>query len=101
MSEISKFPEIKNAPFKYGELEILQEIGNYLASTYGAHYVGQDNIQSMDLILSQGHGTGFCVGNILKYAARYGKKKGFNRDDVLKVIHYAIFLLHEHDKQGR
>ena len=24
---------------------------------------------------------------------RYGKKKGYNQDDLLKVVHYAIILL--------
>lgn len=39
----------------------------------------------------------FCIGNILKYAQRYGKKEGCNRKDLLKVIHYAIMALHVHD----
>ena len=33
------------------------------------------------------------MGNILKYAQRYGKKQGRNRDDLMKVIHYAIIQL--------
>jgi hypothetical protein len=33
------------------------------------------------------------MGNILKYAQRYGKKEGRNKDDLLKVIHYAIIQL--------
>jgi hypothetical protein len=37
------------------------------------------------------------VGNIMKYAQRYGKKNGFNRADILKIIHYAIILLYVHD----
>ena len=40
---------------------------------------------------------GFCIGNILKYAQRYGKKDGTNRKDLLKVLHYAIIALHVHD----
>ena len=35
----------------------------------------------------------------MKYAQRYGKKNGYNRDDILKIIHYAIMLLHVHDSQ--
>ena len=25
--------------------------------------------------MDSGHGEGFCIGNILKYSQRYGKKK--------------------------
>ena len=33
------------------------------------------------------------MGNILKYAQRYGKKDGKNKKDLMKVIHYAIIQL--------
>ena len=39
------------------------------------------------------HGEGFCIGNIIKYAQRFGKKDGRNDKDLYKVIHYAIILL--------
>ena len=34
----------------------------------------------------------------MKYAQRYGKRMGRNRADLLKVIHYGLFMLHVHDK---
>ena len=33
----------------------------------------------------------------MKYAQRYGKKDGYNRADLLKIIHYGFFALHNHD----
>lgn len=81
--------------FKYMEEEIVNDIATYVASTYGKHYVGEDNIQAIDLIASQGHLEGFAIGNILKYASRYGKKNGHNPDDLMKVVHYAMFALWE------
>ena len=33
----------------------------------------------------------------MKYAQRYGKKGGFNRQDLLKVLHYGIIAIHNHD----
>ena len=36
---------------------------------------------------------GFCLGNVIKYAKRYGKKQGKNDLDLLKIIHYTIILL--------
>lgn len=93
--------QFKAAPFKYNEPELLRQLGECVAGTYGQHYVGSDNVQSMDLIFSGGHADGFCVGNVIKYALRYGKKGGYNRDDLMKVLHYGLLLLHNHDKQGR
>jgi hypothetical protein len=37
----------------------------------------------------------------MKYAQRYGNKNGYNRADLMKVLHYAIIQLHVHDVNGR
>lgn len=87
----------KQSNFKYDEDRLINELKAYVQSTYDRHYVGENNIQALDLIFSAGHGIGFTLGNILKYGARYGKKKGYNRDDILKILHYAILLLSRHD----
>ena len=50
-------------------------------------------------MIDAGHGVGFTVGNIMKYAQRYGKKNGYERKDIMKIIHYAIMLLYVHDTQ--
>ena len=52
-----------------------------------------EKIQSTEFIFDSGHGEGFCIGNIIKYAQRYGKKNGKNPDDLLKILHYGIILL--------
>jgi len=51
----------------------------------------------MDLISASGHGVGFCLGNVLKYASRYGKKEGANRTDLMKIMHYTLLAINEHD----
>jgi hypothetical protein len=38
--------------------------------------------------------SSFCQANILKYGSRYGSKDGRSKRDLLKVIHYAMLLLH-------
>ena len=78
--------------YKFDEGEILKEIQKYVDSTYEQHYA-TGKIQSTEFILDTGHGLGFTIGNIIKYAQRYGKKDGFNKKDLLKVIHYAIIAL--------
>ena len=42
----------------------------------------------------------FCQANAIKYLARYGKKAGKNRKDLLKAIHYIVLLMSSEDKKG-
>ena len=81
--------------YKFDEKEILKEIQKYVDSTYEQHYA-TGKIQSTEFIIDISHGLGFTVGNFIKYAQRYGKKDGFNRKDLFKVIHYAIIALSIH-----
>ena len=82
--------ESKN--YKFSENEILFDIQSYIDDTYFSHYA-QEPKQATELIIENGLGDGFCIGNILKYAQRYGKKDGHNKNDLFKVIHYAIIQL--------
>tara|TARA_B100000925_G_scaffold236124_1_gene184804 strand:+ start:1783 stop:2079 length:297 start_codon:yes stop_codon:yes gene_type:complete len=87
---------MKRIDYKYSEDKIMKELVEYINKTYSQHY-SQNKFQATEFIMDSGHGEGFCIGNILKYAQRYGKKEGKNRNDLLKVIHYAIMALHNHD----
>ena len=84
--------------YKFDEDKSIQEIKEYIDKTYDLHY-SKGKYQATEMIIDSGHGEGFCIGNILKYAQRYGKKNGKNRADLLKVIHYGIIALHNHDKE--
>ena len=79
--------------YKYNEDNTLDELREYIDSTYDEHY-SKNKFQATEFIIDGGHGEGFCIGNILKYAQRYGKKDGNNRRDLLKVIHYGIIALY-------
>ena len=81
---------------KYSEDAILDELNEYILATYKGHYSKQ-KFQATEFIIDSGHGMGFCLGNVMKYAQRYGKKNGRNRDDLMKIAHYAIMALHVHD----
>ena len=85
--------------YKFKEDEILKEIRMYVDRTYDQHYAN-GKYQATDIILDTGHGEGFCIGNIMKYAMRYGKKNGNNPDDLRKIIHYAIIALYLQDKDN-
>ena len=82
--------------YRYSEDKILKELKEYIDSTYKQHY-SKNKFQATEFIMDSGHGEGFCIGNIMKYAQRYGKKNGKNRKDLLKVIHYGIMALHNLD----
>ena len=88
--------------YKFNEDKALKEIQKWIDATYNRHY-SMNKIQSTEFVADAGHGVGFCLGNIIKYAQRYGKKEGYNREDVLKIIHYAIILLgiEDGDKEER
>ena len=86
--------------YKFNEGETIKQIQRYVDKTYEQHYAYGD-YQATDVIFDSGHGKGFCIGNIIKYAMRYGKKNGKNSDDLLKIIHYGIITLYLHkDNNG-
>ena len=87
----------KKIKYKYDETDNILELLKYVNSTYEQHY-SKNKFQATEFIIDGGHGEGFCIGNIMKYAQRYGNKNGYNRQDLLKVIHYALIMLHVHDK---
>ena len=82
--------------YKYDEEELIKELQAYVDVTYGQHY-SQDKVQTTEFVIDAGHGEGFCLGNVIKYTQRYGKKEGKNRKDLLKVLHYGLIALHVHD----
>lgn len=84
--------------YKFNEKVIIDQLQDYVDSTYSAHYA-KNKFQATEFIIDGGHGEGFCIGNIMKYAQRYGNKDGYNRKDLMKVLHYALIALHVHDRE--
>jgi hypothetical protein len=85
--------------YKYNENKSLIELSEYINSTYFEHY-SKNKFQATEFIIDSGHGEGFCIGNILKDAQRYGKKNGKDRRDLLKVIHYGIIALYINEMEN-
>lgn len=84
--------------YVFREDKYIKEIYDYVTKTYDQHY-SKSKFQATEFILDAGHMTGFAIGNIMKYAQRYGRK-GTPEDwkkDLMKVIHYALIQLHAHD----
>ena len=91
--------------YKYHEEEILKDIESYVSGTYRGHYTGDTheyrNVQTLDLMAARSLASAFCQSNILKYGSRYGSKDGKEKKDLLKVIHYAMLLLHFDEHYGK
>ena len=90
--------------YKFNEANILDELREYIKSTYNQHYAGDtpDKVQALELIIDSGNGKGFLIGDIIKYAARYTKKGSTPaewRKDLIKTAHYSILMLNAHDKE--
>ena len=100
--ELKKMSDSRN---KYHENEILKDVEEYVSRTYNGHYTGTKheyrNVQTIDLMASRDLASDFCQANILKYGSRYGSKDGRNKKDLLKVIHYAMLLLHFDEHYGK
>ena len=94
-----KIDDEEEIEYKFNEGNTIKQIKRYIDSTYERHY-GYGKYQATDMIIDAGYGEAFCIGNIMKYAMRYGKKPNpftgehRNQADLLKIIHYAIIAIH-------
>ena len=85
---------------KYNEDKIIKELTDYIKSTYTEHYsTTKDGFQVQDMLRHLGIDKDFCQANAIKYLARYGKKNGKNRKDLLKAVHYVILLMSSEDEE--
>lgn len=88
---------MKMIEYKFNEDKLIQELQEYVDSTYDGHYA-TDKYQATDIICDAGYGMGFLLGNVIKYAKRYGKKGDIteHKKDLMKILHYALIALNEH-----
>ena len=84
--------------FKYNEPGILNEVLTYLEGTYDQHYAGNKDIQTVDFWHSLGSLDTTARDNAIKYLARYGKKGGKNRKDLIKAIHYIVLMMWDEEQ---
>ena len=88
--------------YKFNEGALIQELQEYVDSTYNSHY-STGKIQSTEVIIDRGRGLDFCLGNVDKYSNRYGSKGDVSdsRKDLMKILHYALIALYCHDEENR
>ena len=68
----------------------IREAGRRYCYTEGAPHYKKDGPEPIELTIARGHGEGFCIGSILKYAGRFSKTR--NLDDLKKIADYAHIL---------
>jgi hypothetical protein len=85
--------------YKRNEDKIIEGIKAYVDETYSQHYMGSSNRDVVDDWEDCGIAKEAFQSNIIKYAKRFGKKDGDNPKDIMKIIHYSIFLLNELNKK--
>ena len=88
----TKMAKSKTPEYKFNEGALIEELRSYIDATYTGHY-SRNKFQSTEFISDCGHGIGFAIGNILKYAQRYGRKG--NPEDHRKDLQrsYTMLLL--------
>lgn len=86
--------------FKYNEDVSLTEVMDYIKSTYDQHYVGDGDVQTVDFWFSLGSLDTTARDTAIKYLARFGKKEGRNRKDLLKAVHYIIMMMYAQDAEA-
>jgi len=82
--------------YKFNEEHYLGMAQGYIENTYEQHY-SDGKRQAIENIMDAGLANGFLMGNIIKYATRFGKK-GTSEDwekDLYKIIHYAVIALYD------
>ena len=86
--------------YKFNEDMHIAALKDHIDKTYDSHY-SKEKFQATEFIIDAGHGDGFCIGNILKYAQRYGKKGTHTdaRKDLMKILHYTIIQMDIHNKK--
>lgn len=80
--------------YRFREDSILKDALDYINGTYAQHYVGKEEIQTIDVWDSLGSVDTTARDTAIKYLMRYGKKDGHNKKDLLKAIHYIVLLYH-------
>lgn len=85
--------------------EFMNECLEYIKATYGEHYNTASGTQTIEYIqsLDDGNILIYPMGNVIKYASRFGKKAGYNKKDLFKAMHYLCFMnyyAYKNDNKG-
>lgn len=106
IKDVIKIIENQESHMNYNEDVIMQDVLQYIASTYREHYVTKNEnteeiLQTFDVMESMKILYPFAQGSAIKYLQRYGKKNGNNTKDLYKAIHYIVIMLYNEIKYNK
>lgn len=87
--------------YKRNEGPIIDAFKAYVDGTYAEHYTSESGHDVVDDWYDMGIAKEAFQANIVKYAKRFGKKAGDNPKDIIKIMHYCVFLLNEIGYDGK
>ena len=93
LQKASMMKLIQDIKYRYREDDIVRDIKAHLDKTYGQHY-NSEELQCFDAWLALGSSTTTARDTAIKYLWRYGKKNGRNKEDLMKAIHFIVFMLY-------
>lgn len=90
--EESKAEFLPVGQYKFKEDQLLREASEYILNN-----TSEEDVAMLKIIMDSNHGTGYLVGTIMNVLR---KKDRYDRDELLKLMHYAAMLLYAHDKEN-
>ena len=76
-----------NLVWSFNEKQTMGRVMEYISNTYSAHYA-HGRIQATEFIADQGLAEGFCLGNIIKYAQRFGRNMIYLKPYFMPLFYY-------------
>lgn len=90
-------PTVQKHSYKYSEDKFIEDCKRHIDSTYSGHYSAE--IQTTEYIMSRAESLDFLTGSVQAYVARFGKKKGYNIEDLWKAVHFLAMTAHYAEKK--
>ena len=86
--------------YKFKENIIVNDVMDYVNKTYDSHYAKTKNYQATEIIIDQKPRYRFLYGQYSKVCSEIRQERSRNKNDLMKVIHYAIIQLSQDHYQG-
>ena len=77
---------------KYKEDLVMKELQKHIDQTYKTHYTTESGLQALDMWMALGNFSTSCRDASIKYLFRFGKKEGNQKADLLKAMHFIMYM---------
>jgi len=77
---------------KYKEDLVMKDLQKHIDQTYKTHYTTESGLQALDMWMALGNFSTSCRDAAIKYLFRFGKKNGSQKEDLLKAMHFIMYM---------